>query len=200
MILFYTKSDEFKWAQPREPMSAEDIQRLFPKVDTSGRRYTTTPLHAPGETEKGDTGKPWKGIAPPHGRHWRVSREELTRLDKAGLIEWSSTGNPRKKLFADDAVQRGKLLQDVWELKDPPYPTYPTEKNLAVVHRIIEATSEVGDIVLDCFVGSGTTLVAAESLQRAWIGIDSSAAAIRVTKSRLNAFGTMVNYCELRAK
>ncbi len=185
MILFYSKTDRYVWNEPREDMTEEDIQRLFPKVDKDGRRYTTTPLHAPGETRNGPTGKAWRGIAPPRGRHWRYPPDELERLDQQGLIEWSSTGNPRKKIYADEVLAKGKKRQDVWEFKDPPYPSYPTEKNVEMLKVIVEASSNSDDLVLDCFAGSGTTLIAAEELGRRWIGIDSSKRAIDVAQSRL---------------
>ena len=168
MVLFYSKTDRYVWHEPREEMTEGDIKRLFPKVDKDGRRYTTTPLHAPGETRNGPTGQPWKGLKPPKGRHWRYSPDELDRLDEQGLIEWSSTGNPRKIIYADEVLAKGKKRQDIWEFKDPPYPSYPTEKNLEMLKMIIEASSNPGDIVLDCFVGSGTTLVAAEEAERRW--------------------------------
>jgi len=154
-------------------------------VDKSGRRYTTVPLHAPGETRNGKTGQPWRGMMPPKGRHWRSPPEVLEELDRQGLIEWSPTGVPRRKIFADE--QRGKKAQDVWEFKDPQYPSYPTEKNLDLLKFIIEASSNPGDLVLDCFCGSGTTLVAAQQLGRKWIGIDQSAHAIEVAETRLRA-------------
>jgi adenine-specific DNA-methyltransferase len=194
MILFYSKTDRYIWHEPREEMSEEDIRRLFPKIDQHGRRYTTTPLHAPGETRNGPTGQPWKGLTPPKGRHWRYLPEELDRLDEAGLIEWSSTGNPRKKIYADEVLAKGKKRQDIWEFKDPPYPSYPTEKNLEMLKVIIEASSNPDDIVLDCFVGSGTTLVAAEELGRRWIGIDHSPRAMEVAKKRLAAIKTASAY------
>lgn len=187
MVLFFTKSGSCVWNEPRQDMTGEDAKRLFPRVDDRGRRYTTTPLHAPGETKHGATGGQWNGRTPPPGRHWRVSPRELTHLDEQQLIEWSSSGNPRKKIFADDILARGKRVQDVWEMKDPPYPSYPTEKNLSLLERIIRASSNPGDIVLDCFAGSGTTLVAAERLGRRWIGIDRSAVATRVAVRRLKA-------------
>ena len=186
MILFYSKTSKYVWNDPREELTEEDIKRLFPKIDSNGRRYTTTPLHAPGETKNGPTGQPWRGINPPKGRHWRYPPEELERLNKMGLIEWSSTGNPRKKIYADDVLARGKKRQDVWEFKDPPYPTYPTEKNLEMLKTIIEASSNPDDIVLDCFVGSGTTLIAAEKTGRRWIGIDNSKIAIETCQKRIN--------------
>lgn len=186
MILFYSKTSKYVWNDPREELTEEDIKRLFPKIDSNGRRYTTTPLHAPGETKNGPTGRPWRGIKPPKGRHWRYPPKELERLNKMGLIEWSSTGNPRKKFYADDVIAKGKKRQDVWEFKDPPYPTYPTEKNLEMLKTIIEASSNPDDIVLDCFVGSGTTLIAAEKTGRRWIGIDNSKIAIETCQKRIN--------------
>lgn len=185
MILFYSKSKDYIWNEPHVKMADEEILRLFPKVDKNGNRYTTTPLHAPGETRNGKTGQLWKELLPPKGRHWRVSPEELDKLDKAGRIEWSSTGNPRRIIYAHEKVLKGKKLQDIWEFKDPQYPSYPTEKNLDMLKLIVEASSNPNDIVLDCFAGSGTTLVAAERKGRRWIGIDSSQAAIRVIENRM---------------
>ena len=77
-------------------------------------------------------------------------------------------------------------MQDIWEFKDPQYPSYPTEKSLDLLKFIINASSNEGDLVLDCFCGSGTTLVAAQNLRRNWIGIDQSEAAIRVAQERVS--------------
>ena len=101
VIFFYSKTppsanDPMIWNDFRAPLEEEEILRQFPKVDAAGRRYATTPVHAKGETKNGPTGQVWKGLHPPKGRHWRYAPEELTRLDNAGLIEWSTTGNPRK--------------------------------------------------------------------------------------------------------
>ena len=90
---------------------------------------------------------------------------------------------PRKKIFVDE--RDGKKMQDIWEFKDPQYPDYPTEKNLDLLKFIVGASSNEGDLVLDCFCGSGTTLVAAQELNRNWIGIDNSEHAIKVAKKRL---------------
>ena len=185
MILFYSKSKSYVWNEAREEFSEDEVKRLFPKVDKSGRRYTTTPLHAPGETRNGVTGLPWRGIKPPKGRHWRYPPEELERLDKEGLIEWSSNRVPRKIIYADEVIQKGKKRQDIWDFKDPPYPIYPTEKNIEMLKVIIQASSNPDDIVLDCFAGSGTTLVAAEALGRRWIGVDNSEIAIEIIQKRL---------------
>jgi adenine-specific DNA-methyltransferase len=186
LILFYSKSDDPIWNNPHASFSEEDENRLFKKVDKDGRRYTTIPLHAPGETSNGNTGKAWKGMKPPEGRHWRSEPAVLEELDKQGLIEWSTNGVPRKKIFLDE--KDGKKVQDIWEFKDPQYPKYPTEKSLDLLKFIIGASSNEGDLVLDCFCGSGTTLVAAQSLNRNWIGIDSSEHAIKVVKKRISDF------------
>lgn len=183
LILFYTKSANAIWNEPYEPYSSEDILRLFPKISAAGRRYTTVPLHAPGETENGDSGKAFKGIMPPVGRHWRRDIATLEKWDKMGLIEWSKTGNPRKIIYADE--QEGKRMQDIWEFKDPQYPEYPTEKNLNMLELIVKTSSNEDSIVLDCFCGSGTTLIAAQNLNRKWIGIDQSELALAATKKKL---------------
>jgi adenine-specific DNA-methyltransferase len=189
IILFYRKSGKYIWNEPTVEMDEEDIERLYPKTDPDGNRYTTTPLHAPGETRDGPTGKPWRNLTPPSGRHWRYPPEELERLDREGLIEWSRTGNPRKIIYAHEARARGKKLQDIWDFRDPQYPTYPTEKNMRMLEVMVSASSNEGDIVLDCFSGSGTTLLAAERLGRRWIGIDNSPVAIKVTTERMTALG-----------
>lgn len=186
IILFYSKTRKYIFNETPVSFSEEDIKRLYPKIDEDGRRYTTTPLHAPGETENGPTGHIWKGKKPPKGRHWRCPPEELEKLNDMGLIEWSSKGNPRKKVFADEKISQGKKRQDIWYFKDPQYPKYPTEKNLNLIKVIVETSSNKGDILLDCFAGSGTALIAAEQLGRRWIGIDSSKYSIKIAKERLS--------------
>ena len=183
LILFYSKTDEPIWNEVRIPYTEEDKQKLFPKVDKQGKRYTTIPLHAPGETLNGNTSKPFKGILPPKGRHWRSDVSILEQWDSEGLIEWSDKGNPRKKIFFDD--REGKKMQDIWEFKDPQYPIYPTVKNINLLHSIIKTSSNEDSYVLDCFAGSGTTLKAAQQLGRKWIGIDQSEEAIKVIQKRM---------------
>jgi len=186
-ILFYVKNPRKNiWNDPREPFTDEDIKRLFPKIDENGRRYTTVPLHAPGETKNGATNKEWRGIRPPKGRHWMYPPSILDELDKQGKIVWSKNGVPRLKLYANEKIKEGKKMQDVWlNFKDPQYPNYPTQKNLDMIKTIIEASSNPGDIVLDSFCGSGTVAVASEILNRRWICIDNSIESIKITLYRL---------------
>jgi adenine-specific DNA-methyltransferase len=189
MVLFYTKGSEFIFNEPVVPQTEAEVEKLFPKIAPDGRRYTTTPLHAPGETQNGETGKPWREMMPPTGRHWRYAPAALEELDKQGLIEWSSKGNPRKIIFAEDAEARGKRVQDIWEYKDPQYPEYPTEKNSEMLRLILAASSNPDSLVMDCFAGSGTTLLAASEMGRRWIGIDESQAAIDLMAQRLRHAG-----------
>ena len=184
LILFYSKTKNNIWNSPQVPYSKDDIERLFKKIDSNGRRYTTIPLHAPGETKQGSTGEEFNGIKPPIGRHWRCAPSELKLLDEQGLIEWSKNGVPRKIIYADE--KSGKKMQDIWEYKDPQYPNYPTEKNLDLLKNIISASSNPDSIVLDFFCGSGTSLIAAELLNRKWIAIDKSTKAIEIAQKRLS--------------
>ena len=183
LILFYSKSDNLIWNEPKTPYTEEDKIKLFPKQDNNGRRYTTIPLHAPGETN-GKTSHAFKGIFPPQGRHWRSEVSVLEQLDKEGLIEWSNNGNPRRKIYFDE--QEGKRMQDIWEFKDPQYPVYPTEKNEDLLDIIIKTSSNENSIVLDCFAGSGTTLKSAQKNGRKWIGIDQSDEAIKAIQNKLS--------------
>ncbi len=185
LILFYSKTKDYVWNDLREPFTEDDVRRLFPKVNQDGERYATNPLHAPGETSNGTTGQRWRGISPPKGRHWRYPPEALEELDRRGLVEWSSRGVPRKRIYADEFLKKGKKRQDIWEFKDPQFPSYPTEKNMEMLKMIIGTSSQPGDLVLDAFCGSGTTLVAADQLKRKWIGIDTSPSSIRITLKRL---------------
>lgn len=183
LILFYSKTKNVIWNNPATVYSNNDMKRLFPKQDENGRRYTTIPLHAPGETKNGATSQEFKGIKPPPGRHWRCSPKELENLDEQGLIEWSKNGVPRKIIYADE--QCGKKMQDIWEYKDPQYPIYPTEKNIDLLKNIISASSNEDSYVLDFFCGSGTTLLASNQLGRKWIGIDSSAIALDIAQEKI---------------
>lgn len=183
-ILFYTKTNNPIWNEPHYGYTKNEIERLFTKVDSNGRRYTTVPIHAPGESKNA---KPFKGLYPPVGRHWRTDVHTLEEWDKQNLIEWSITGNPRKIIYADET--EGMRVQDVWkEYKDPLYPSYPTEKNLKMIELIVKTSSNIDSIVLDCFCGSGTTLLAAQNNGRHWIGIDSSNHAIEATRKKMKLY------------
>lgn len=193
VIYFYAKNkDKNIFNNVAIQLDENDKARMFKKIDKDGRRYNTVPVHAPGETN-GKTGSEWRGMFPPSGRHWRTEPAELDKLDELGLIEWSKNGVPRIKKFADE--HKGKKIQDIWNYIDPAYPIYPTEKNLKMLEMIIAQSSNDDSIVLDCFAGSGSTLLAAQNLGRKWIGIDQSDVSHKVIKKRFK--DTPYEYIEL---
>jgi adenine-specific DNA-methyltransferase len=192
-ILFYTKSDTYIWNRSIEKWTDERAKKEYTYIEKeTGRRYKKVPVHAPG-VRNGETGKPWKGMNPPPGKHWQYPPQTLDEMDARGEIYWSPTGNPRRKIYLDNT--EGVPVQDIWmDFKDAHNQNikitgYPTEKNPTMLSRIIEASSNPGDLVLDCFSGSGTTLSVASQLKRKWIGIDNSAEAITTTLRRF-AIGT----------
>jgi adenine-specific DNA-methyltransferase len=187
-ILFYTKSNNYIWNKQYDQWSEEKIRKEYPFIEEgTDRRYKRVPIHAPG-TRNGETGKMWRGMLPPEGKHWQFTPAKLDELDANGEIYWSSNGNPRRKVYLDES--EGIAIQDIWldylDINNQNTHTtgYPTEKNLDMLKRIILASSNKGDLVMDCFAGSGTTLVAADELSRNWIGIDIGNEAIKVMLNR----------------
>lgn len=188
-ILFYSKTRFCVWNQPVERWSDEAGAKEFNCVEEStGRRFKKVPCHLPG-VRNGATGGLWRGKAPPPGKHWVHSPKKLDEMDARGEIYWSPSGNPRRKLYLDEAA--GKRRSNLWpDFRDTQNQNaritgYPTEKNLEMMQMIVEASSNPGDIVLDAYAGSGTTLAAAGALGRRWVGIDESPVAVRTALERL---------------
>jgi len=186
-ILFYSKSGSYCWNKQVEPWT-EDRAKEYRYVDReTGRRYMKVPIHAPG-TRNGETGQPWRGMLPPPGKHWQYLPSKLDEMHARGEIFWSASGNPRRKVYLDE--REGVGVQDIWlNMRDAHNQNihitgYPTEKPQELLRRIVLASSNPGDLVLDCFAGSGTTLVAAEELGRRWIGVDNAAEAMRTILRR----------------
>lgn len=187
-VLFYTKGDDYIWNRPVKAWEDDAAIREYSHIDENGRRFKKVPIHAPGE-RNGATGKEWRGMLPPKGKHWQYLPEKLDELDAKGEIFWSKNGNPRRKIFLDKNI--GIPIQDVWmDFKDAHNQNikitgYPTEKNFDMLKLIVEASSNKNSLVLDFFSGSGTTLEAAQYLNRNWIGVDSSEEAIATSIKRL---------------
>ena len=208
LILFYSKSEGSTWNRVYQGYTAEYLERFYRHEDEGGR-YTLGDLTGAGKRQ-GESGLPWRAVDPTKaGRHWAVPRprqaglswdelsvqQRLDQLDLAGLIVWPSKGGiPRFKRYHD--VDRGVVVQDVITDIDPLSTHakerlgYPTQKPEALLERIIKASSNEGDIVLDPFCGCGTTVQVAQRLNRRWIGIDITHLAIGLIKKRLSdAFG-----------
>lgn len=196
-ILFYSKTDNYYWNQPLESWTPERAKEY--RYSDSRGRYMKVPIHAPGE-RNGETGKAWRGKLPPPGKHWQYLPSTLDEMDARGELIWSANGNPRRKVYLNENA--GIAAQDIWlDFKDAHNQNihitgYPTEKNPDLLRRIIEASSQPNDLVLDCFAGSGTTLAIASELERRWIGMDNSPEAIRTMLNRfkngLSAMGDFV--------
>lgn len=140
-------------------------------------------------------------MMPPKGKHWQYTPDKLTQLDDAGDIYWSPTGNPRRKVYCDPS--KGVPIQDIWlnyrdSINQQMKTTgYPTEKNADMLRMIVNASSNPGDLVMDVFAGSGTTLSAAEECGRRWIGADNSEESLLAIMRRfhggLQDYGDYVN-------
>lgn len=177
-ILFYTKSTKYLWNQQFNPLDEEKSLKEYRHIEPeTGRRYMLVPIHAPG-VRNGATGGEWRGMLPPAGKHWQYIPDKLDAYQARGEIVWSTNGNPRRKVYLDS--RPGVAAQDIWlDYRDAhnqmiDITGYPTEKNYDMLCRIIEASSGVGDLVLDAFAGSGTTGFAANRLGRQWIMMDNS--------------------------
>lgn len=128
-------------------------------------------------------------MLPPPGKHWQYAPSKLEQLNEHGDIHWSRNGNPRRKVYWSS--EKKAALTDYWEkFRDAYHQSikitgYPTEKNLDMLKIIVEASSDAGDLVIDPYCGSGTTLQAARDLERRFIGVDASFSAAKATLRRM---------------
>ena len=188
-ILRFSKGASPKWNIVYVPYDQEYIDAAYRQKDETGRRYQTQPLHA--AKAGGDTRYEWRGKLPPLGRYWAYSKKNMERLEAEGRIAYSRTGTPRYKIYLDESS--GKSLQDLWDDIHPVHMNpkerlrYPTQKPTALLERIIQASSNEGDLVLDPFCGCGTTIHAAQNLERRWVGIDICVNACKVIEQRLRS-------------
>jgi site-specific DNA-methyltransferase (adenine-specific) len=191
-ILLYSKSPAYYFQVQYKGLSETSL-KLYSKQDSKGF-YQPVPLLVSGK-RRGETGKPWRGIDPnlrgKGGCHWITTPQKLDEYDTAGLLIWPDKegGLPRLRYYLEDT--RGVPVTDFWDDIDL-IPSsskealgYETQKPLALLERIIKASSNEGDIVLDPFCGCGTALVAAQKLNRRWMGIDITHLAITLMRNRL---------------
>lgn len=189
-IFIYSKSGSFTWNKIKTPPSKDYIETRFTMSDDDGRKFQGIVLTAPG-LSGGETGKPWRGFNPSEqGRHWSCRIEELERLDAEGKIYWPKNGGwPRQKRYADEVD--GLALQTLWADISPVNSQaqedtgLPTQKPEPLLERVLQAASNPGGIVFDCFMGSGTTQAVAMKLGRRFIGADINLGAIQTTTKRL---------------
>jgi adenine-specific DNA-methyltransferase len=190
VLLFYSKTQTRKWNDVLQKPSREYVEQFFDQYDeTRKERYERLPLDAPRHGDGGNLVYEWKGVWPAKNRTWAVLRQKMEEYDRAGRIHYPKKGMPRLKRY--ESEYEGAVLQDIWtdinkiHNQSPELLHYPTQKPEALLDRIIRASSNEGDLVLDCFCGSGTTAAVAEKLGRRWIACDLSRFAIHTTRKRL---------------
>ena len=205
-LLFYTRSDSYTWHRQSQPYTAEYVKRFYRQRDKGGR-YRYGDLTGPG-IRHGDSGQPWRDVDPtPKGRHWAVPdipdgfanpsgyaemtvQDRLDVLDSVGLIHWPEEGDTpsfKRYLKGDKGTPIGDVIDDITPISAHAEERvgFPTQKPLALYERIILASSNVGDLVLDPFCGCATTPIAAERHRRQWLGIDQWRGAFNVVKQRM---------------
>jgi len=186
-IYFYAKNAHLATYNPQfERYAADYTAQSYNKQDLDGRRFKASDLSA--AKGGGDTSYEWKGFKPPLGRFWAYSKANMEVFENEGRLYYSTTGRPYLKHYLDEMP--GNNVDELWF--NCVFKTkaerigYPTQKPEALLQRIIKCASNEGDIVLDPFVGGGTTIAVADKLNRNWIGIDQSVQAVKVTEFRLN--------------
>ncbi len=193
-ILFYTKSEKFTWNPQHLSHSAGYIESHYNKRDEFGRPFQLTSILSP--SSRPNMMYEWKGFpSPPLG--WRFQRETMADLDARGLIwyptredgSYDFSKRPRFKRYLDD--QKGPVVTNIWTDIAPVNARakerigYPTQKPLSLLTRIISASSNRGDVILDPFCGCGTSVHSSQAEGRRWVGIDISIHAIHVIEQRL---------------
>ena len=185
-ILFYAVGEKYTFANQFKAYSSAYLEKFYRYRDADGRAYRLISMIGPGGENKGNPVYEVMGIK----RAWRYSRKKMEEFIGAGLIVQTSPGSvPQKKQYLDEG--KGVSIQTLWDDIEAISPTslerlnYPTQKPEALLERIIKASSNEGDLVLDCFAGSGTTAAVAEKLGRRWITCDLGRFAIHTTRKRL---------------
>ncbi len=185
IIFYYVKSKKYTWNRIFQPHTANYIENFYKYADEDGRKYQLTSTTAPG------------GRGPLYSflgvtRNWRYTEENMKKLYSEGKIIQTKPGTvPRYKRYLDE--QEGVVLQDVWADLQPLQANssellgYPTQKPEALLERIVRASSNKGDWILDPFCGCGTTIAVAEQLHRNWVGIDISMQAVNVIRERMKS-------------
>jgi site-specific DNA-methyltransferase (adenine-specific) len=189
IVLFYRRSEGAQWNGSHVPHRAQYLEQFYKYAEPDGRVYRLISCINPNPNRPNLT-YDWKGVT----KVWKFTKDKIARMDEDGLLIYSRNGIPQYKGYLD--TMKGTLTQDVWPDIPPLMGStaerlgYPTQKPIALLERIISASSNEGDLVLDPFCGCGTAVIAAERLKRHWIGIDITHLAIGLIKHRLfDSFG-----------
>jgi DNA modification methylase len=186
-VFYYTKSKNYTYHRQHFEYDADYIATHYNRTDAQGRQFRSVSMNGAGQGEPRYFGD--KLLTPPKGRHWIWTQDRINKALDEGKIFFTSKGVPRYKQFLED--MQGVPVQDTWtdfyslSSHDRERLGYATQKPLALLERIIKLSSNEGDVILDAFCGCGTTVDAAHSLNRKWIGIDITYNAVSLILKRL---------------
>ncbi len=188
MILYYGMSDNAVWNPQYAAFTQDYIESFYRFSEQDGRRYRLHQIERnPALGIRPNLIYEYNGYTPKFG--WMVEREKLIDFDKKNMLVWSKNGKPQRKIYLNE--EQGRPITNLWD-EIPPVQSqsieragYATQKPEALLERIIKASSNEGDLILDCFCGSGTTAAVAEKLGRRWITCDLGRFAIHTTRKRL---------------
>lgn len=184
VILFYRLGNTGTWNRPYQPHREDYLKQFYRHKEPDGRVYRLISCINPNPNRPNLTYE-WNGVT----KVWKYTRDRMQRMHDEGLLVYSRNGIPQYKGYLDQ--MKGKPMQDVWTDipplmgSDPERIGYPTQKPKALLKRIIEASSNEGDVVFDPFCGCGTTIYAAHELKRRWIGCDVAILAVRLVEDQL---------------
>ena len=194
-ILYYAKNSQTKphFNQPFSGYDASYINSKYPNTDADGRRFGLWDVTAPGSGTRGHPKYDVMGVT----RYWRYGKDTMDQLIAQGRIIQPSPGSvPRFKRYLDEmpGIAIGDVFADISAANSQADERvdYPTQKPEQLLERIISASSKEGDVILDCFMGSGTTMTVAEKLKRRWIAMDCGKLAIYTVQKRLFSLSTII--------
>lgn len=188
VVMFCTKGPDFVWNQQYHAYSDKYVEEKYSLVDAAGRKYQLDNLTSP--NPRPNMTYEWMGHAPPE-KGWRYSKESMQVLHDSGRIWYPEDKDKRPRLIRYLDEGKGVPLRSMWTDINPvnsqadERSEYPTQKPETLLERIVSTSTSPGDLVLDCFIGSGTTAAVAQKLGRRWIGCDINKGAIQTTAKRL---------------
>ena len=205
-ILLYYAASASASLRPQRELTETEILKKFKHIDKKGERYYNDSAHiwsSPNMGARPNLCYEWRGFVNPHPSGWRLSKERLEEEYEKGNIVIRADGKLERRKYLKD--YKGASYGNIWDDIRPPAKAervgYPTQKPIALLERIIKASSNEADVVLDPFCGCATTCVAAERLNRQWIGIDISEKAVDLVRMRLEKevglFGTVIHRTDI---
>ena len=186
-LLFYTKSAKWTWNRQYTQYTDEYISNRYRYIEEgTRRRFWPNQMTGAGQGPAREIGGQVR--EPPRGRHWAYTQQDINWLEAEGRIYWSKTGRPYIKSYLDE--RKGRSVQNIWTdivmtKSGAERLGYPTQKPIALLQRVILASSNPGDVVFDPFCGCGTAVYAAHLTGRKWLGCDIAILSVKIVRDVL---------------